>query len=106
MIKKLFAMTTVLGAAALLQNKERRERLICAAKDLIQGARDKMSALDTKARSATETSTDSSKAEEADWTDSSKSTSSTGAGVTTRSAPYSSPPRTGGGGGGFGSGGY
>lgn len=35
-IKNLFALTTVLGAAALLQNKQRRDKFFTTAKDLLQ----------------------------------------------------------------------
>jgi hypothetical protein len=43
MIKKLLALSTVLAGAALLQNKERRERLTQQAQSFIKGARERLS---------------------------------------------------------------
>lgn len=43
-IKNLFALTTVLGAAALLQNKQRRDKFLTTAKDLIGSARNRLGA--------------------------------------------------------------
>jgi len=74
MLKKLIAASTILGVAALLQNKERRERVMSTAKDLLQGARDKVGKLETKAKDAASTASES-------MTD-----RGTGAGATTRSA--------------------
>ncbi len=42
-LKNLLALSTVLGAAALLQNKERRERIFTGARELIGNARNKLS---------------------------------------------------------------
>jgi len=44
-MKKLLALGTILGAAALLQNKDRRDRLMKGAHDLLDNVRRRSSSL-------------------------------------------------------------
>jgi hypothetical protein len=85
MIKKLLALSTVLAGAALLQNKERRERLTQQAQSFLKGARERLS------QGQNQGSTSEQSAERSEFG------SPSGAGATTRTGMGvgATPPRNG-----------
>ncbi len=72
MLKRLIALGTVVGAAAYLQDKTRRDRLFASARELLDGARQK---LDPKMAAASSSSSSSERApmgadvEDAEWSE-------------------------------------
>ncbi len=60
MIRKLAALGTILAGAAYLQNKDRRDRLMSAAKDFLGGAREKLGQFSEKASSQSDTASSDS----------------------------------------------
>jgi hypothetical protein len=55
-MKKLIAASAILGAAALLSNKARRERIVGAAKDLLARAKGKAEELESDVKTSASSS--------------------------------------------------
>ena len=81
-LKKLFVLGSVLGAAALLRDKDRRDRFTASAQDWWSNMRSRIDDLQKSAMGTSDASVSSA---------SSGASSTFGAGATSRSSGYTTP---------------